>query len=244
MARNLARSSNGSAAFSASASTRGVELEPRELAIEIAGQVGRRGFNGHVGMVGGYPAAVPRTRRACIRAGSVVVTDAGTHSRPRLESTTFPPFARLALAYAIGVAGDVFVTVSLADSLFFSATHGPGAPEGLALPRAHPGAVRAHRAGLRAADRPHPRRETPAVRGDDGRTSGVVPGHGRARGGLRPVSARVRGPRAVQGAVRDQERAASGRRQAQERARARELAARVHQHPRRHRGAGRSRPGS
>ena len=48
-----------------------------------------------------------------------MVTNAGAH-RPRLESTTFPPFARLALAYAIGVAGDVFVTVSLADTLFFS----------------------------------------------------------------------------------------------------------------------------
>jgi len=56
-------------------------------------------------------------------------TDAGAHSRPRLESTTFPPFARLALAYAIGVAGDVFVTVSLADSLFFSATTGQARPK-------------------------------------------------------------------------------------------------------------------
>ena len=56
-------------------------------------------------------------------------TNAGTHSRPRLESTTFPPFARLALAYAIGVAGDVFVTVSLADTLFFSATTGQARPK-------------------------------------------------------------------------------------------------------------------
>jgi hypothetical protein len=58
-----------------------------------------------------------------------VITNAGTHSRPRLESTTFPPFARLALAYAIGVAGDVFVTVSLADTLFFSATTGQARPK-------------------------------------------------------------------------------------------------------------------
>jgi hypothetical protein len=58
-----------------------------------------------------------------------VITDAGAHSRPRLESTTFPPFARLALAYAIGVAGDVFVTVSLADTLFFSATSGQARPK-------------------------------------------------------------------------------------------------------------------
>lgn len=52
-----------------------------------------------------------------------------TNARPRLESTTFPPFARLALAYAIGVAGDVFVTVSLADTLFFSATTGQARPK-------------------------------------------------------------------------------------------------------------------
>jgi MFS family permease len=35
----------------------------------------------------------------------------------------------LALAYAIGVAGDVFVTVSLADTLFFSATTGQARPK-------------------------------------------------------------------------------------------------------------------
>jgi MFS family permease len=58
-----------------------------------------------------------------------VTTNAGIHSRPRLESTTFPPFARLALAYAIGVAGDVFVTVSLADTLFFSATTSQARPK-------------------------------------------------------------------------------------------------------------------
>jgi hypothetical protein len=52
-----------------------------------------------------------------------------TNARPRLESTTFPPFARLALAYAIGVAGDVFVTVSLADTLFFSATTSQARPK-------------------------------------------------------------------------------------------------------------------
>ncbi len=52
-----------------------------------------------------------------------------TNARPRLESTTFPPFARLALAYAIGVAGDVFVTVSLADTLFFSATSSQARPK-------------------------------------------------------------------------------------------------------------------
>ena len=45
-----------------------------------------------------------------------------TDTRTRLESTTFTPFARLALAHAIGVCGDVFVTVSLADSIFFGAT--------------------------------------------------------------------------------------------------------------------------
>jgi hypothetical protein len=34
--------------------------------------------------------------------------------------TTTSPFAKLAIAYAVGVCGDVFVTVALADSLFFS----------------------------------------------------------------------------------------------------------------------------
>ena len=58
-----------------------------------------------------------------------MITNAGIHSRPRLESTTFPPFARLALAYAVGVAGDVFVTVSLADTLFFSATTSQARPK-------------------------------------------------------------------------------------------------------------------
>jgi MFS family permease len=52
-----------------------------------------------------------------------------TNERPRLESTTFPPFARLALAFAVGVAGDVFVTVSLADTLFFSATTDSARPK-------------------------------------------------------------------------------------------------------------------
>jgi hypothetical protein len=33
------------------------------------------------------------------------------------------------LAYAVGVAGDVFVTVSLADTLFFSATTGQARPK-------------------------------------------------------------------------------------------------------------------
>jgi hypothetical protein len=35
-------------------------------------------------------------------------------------STTTSPFAKLAIAHAVGVCGDVFVTVALADSLFFS----------------------------------------------------------------------------------------------------------------------------
>jgi hypothetical protein len=34
--------------------------------------------------------------------------------------TTTSPFAKLAIAYAVGICGDVFVTVALADSLFFS----------------------------------------------------------------------------------------------------------------------------
>jgi MFS family permease len=40
--------------------------------------------------------------------------------RQALQSTTFTPFARLAFAHAAGVAGDVFVTIALADSIFFS----------------------------------------------------------------------------------------------------------------------------
>jgi hypothetical protein len=47
---------------------------------------------------------------------------APTDARTRLESTTFTPFSRLALAHAISVCGDVFVTISLADSIFFGAT--------------------------------------------------------------------------------------------------------------------------
>ena len=51
-----------------------------------------------------------------------------TDARSRIESTTFTPFARLALAHAVGVCGDVFVTVSLADSIFFSATTSAARP--------------------------------------------------------------------------------------------------------------------
>lgn len=39
-------------------------------------------------------------------------------------TSTASPFARLALAHAVGICGDLFVTVALADSLFFSATTG------------------------------------------------------------------------------------------------------------------------
>jgi len=53
----------------------------------------------------------------------------GTDTRGRLESTTFTPFARLALAQAVGVAGDVFVTVSLAGTLFFDVGAGAARPK-------------------------------------------------------------------------------------------------------------------
>jgi MFS-type transporter involved in bile tolerance (Atg22 family) len=56
-------------------------------------------------------------------------TLAGTDTRGRLESTTFTPFAKLALAHATGVAGDVFVTISLADTLFFGATTASARPK-------------------------------------------------------------------------------------------------------------------
>ena len=62
----------------------------------------------------GPHAGIGRDRRP-----AVTSDDGRAH---RLESTTFTPFARLALAHAIGVCGDVFVTVSLADSIFFGAT--------------------------------------------------------------------------------------------------------------------------
>jgi MFS family permease len=52
-----------------------------------------------------------------------------TDTRARLESTTFTPFARLALAHAVGMAGDVFVTVSLAGSLFFDVGVGAARPK-------------------------------------------------------------------------------------------------------------------
>lgn len=52
-----------------------------------------------------------------------------TEARNHLESTTFTPFARLALAHAVGMAGDVFVTVSLAGSLFFDVGVGAARPK-------------------------------------------------------------------------------------------------------------------
>lgn len=55
--------------------------------------------------------------------------DSGTDTRGRLESTTFTPFARLGLAHALGVAGDVFVTVSLAGTLFFDASTSAARPK-------------------------------------------------------------------------------------------------------------------
>jgi hypothetical protein len=69
-----------------------------------------------------------------VTGGTVVTTN--TQPRPtaaraaqRLESTTFTPFSRLALAHLVGVIGDVFVTVSLADSIFFSATTSAARPK-------------------------------------------------------------------------------------------------------------------
>ncbi len=53
------------------------------------------------------------------------ITDTHAH----LESTTFTPFARLALAHAVGLAGDVFVTVSLAGTLFFDVGVGAARPK-------------------------------------------------------------------------------------------------------------------
>ncbi len=58
-----------------------------------------------------------------------VVRWRATDTRARLESTTFTPFARLALAHAVGTAGDVFVTVSLAGTLFFDVGVGAARPK-------------------------------------------------------------------------------------------------------------------
>jgi MFS family permease len=52
-----------------------------------------------------------------------------TDTRAHLESTTFTPFARLAFAHAVGMAGDAFVTVSLAGSLFFDVGVGAARPK-------------------------------------------------------------------------------------------------------------------
>jgi MFS family permease len=52
-----------------------------------------------------------------------------TDARARLESTTFTPFSRLALAHAVGISGDVFITVSLAGTLFFDVGVGAARPK-------------------------------------------------------------------------------------------------------------------
>jgi hypothetical protein len=48
--------------------------------------------------------------------------------RTTIESPA-SPFSKLALAHAIGVSGDLFVTVALADSIFFSADPGAARPK-------------------------------------------------------------------------------------------------------------------
>ena len=45
-------------------------------------------------------------------------------AKSQVRSTTATPFAKFALAHAVTVCGDVFVTVALANSLFFSAATG------------------------------------------------------------------------------------------------------------------------
>jgi hypothetical protein len=51
-----------------------------------------------------------------------------TDIRTTIESPA-SPFSKLALAHAIGVSGDIFVTVALADSIFFSADPGAARPK-------------------------------------------------------------------------------------------------------------------
>ncbi len=48
--------------------------------------------------------------------------------RTTLDSTA-SPFSKLALAHAVGVSGDIFVTVALADSIFFSADPSAARPK-------------------------------------------------------------------------------------------------------------------
>ena len=56
----------------------------------------------------------------CLPVHSAWLRYAGpTDVRTSLDSTA-SPFAKLALAHALGVCGDIFVTVALADSIFFS----------------------------------------------------------------------------------------------------------------------------
>ena len=104
-----------------------LEVEHRQLAVEVAGASAVAASTPP--MVG----APGRTSLRALVAGSGAVPRryaAGTDTRGRLESTTFTPFARLALAHAIGVAGDVFVTVSLAGTLFFDVAVGAAAAQG------------------------------------------------------------------------------------------------------------------
>ena len=111
-------------------------------------------------------AARPRGReRPGVRARAAVVPWRVTDTRARLESTTFTPFARLALAHAVGMAGDVFVTVSLAGSLFFDVGVGAARPKVLLylLLTMAPFAVVAPVLG--PVPRPHPRRPAPDGRG-------------------------------------------------------------------------------
>jgi len=52
-----------------------------------------------------------------------------TDAQARLQSTTFTPFSKLALAHAVAVCGDVFLTVSLAGTLFFDAATAEARPK-------------------------------------------------------------------------------------------------------------------
>ena len=134
-----------------------------------------------------------------LNASRPAVTCHDGRTRTRLESTTFTPFSRLALAHAVSVAGDVFVTISLADSIFFGATTSAARGQGRALPPADDGAVRGRRAGARPVARPDAGRSAAPDRGVLRGPGGPLPPDGRRDRRARPLSARVRDARAVEG---------------------------------------------
>ena len=163
-----------------------VELEPGELAVEVAGRAGRGvvGARVHGRMVGGSPPRRAGTeRRVRIRPmpdgrpGSLWSRTHGPDSSRRRSRRSRGWRSPMRSASRATCSSRCRWPTRCSSARRRSA----GAPEGAALPVADAGAVRARRAGVRPADRPHPGRPAPDVRGDDGRAGRAVPDHGRAR---------------------------------------------------------------